>query len=157
MGSAETWVLVADAAGARVLRADVRARRLEPLLRFDHPEGRARSADLVSDRPGRSFDSRHTGGRHAMEPDTAVKRTELRRFVHDLAGELEAAAAAGRFDELVIVAGPRLLGTLREMLPQPVAARIRQEIGKDLAGLDEAQLSAQLGPLIWHPRSTQCQ
>jgi protein required for attachment to host cells len=149
MAKTETWVLVADAAGARVLRADAETRRLELLRTYPHQEGRAKPSDLVVDRPGRSFDSNRAGGRHAMEPDTDVKRAELHRFAHELAGELDAAAAADRFHNLVIVAGPRLMGELRRALPERVAVRIRHEIGKDLAGLDVPQLATQIAPVLW--------
>jgi Protein required for attachment to host cells len=57
MAKTETWVLVADAAGARVLRADAETRRLELLRTYPHEEGRAKPSDLVADRPGRSFES----------------------------------------------------------------------------------------------------
>lgn len=149
MAAKEVWVLVADAAGARVLRADREGRRLELLRTHSHPEGRAKPSDLVADRPGRSFDSSHTGARHAMEPDTELKRAELRRFAHRLAVDLDAAVATDSFDELVIVAADRLLGEIRDVLPQRVAARVRQEVGKDLAGLDLAPLAERLAPVLW--------
>ena len=149
MAAKEIWVLVADAASARVLRADREGRRLELLRTHAHPEGRAKPSNLVSDRPGRSFESGHTGARHAMEPDTELKRAELRRFVHRLASELDAAALADSFDQLVIVAADRVLGELRHALPPRVAARICQEIDKDLAGLDDAQLAERLAPVLW--------
>ena len=79
-----------------------------------------------------------------MEPDTALKRAELRRFVHELAGELE--ASAGTFDDLIIVAGPRMLGEIRQALTDRVAATVRKEIGKDLAGLDVPTLTVELAP-----------
>ena len=149
MAKKETWVLVADAAGARLLRADAETHRLELLRTYPHEEGRAKPSDLVVDRPGRSFDSSRTGGRHAMEPDTDVKRAELRRFVHELAGELDEAALTNKFDDLVVVAGPRLMGELRRALPDQVAIRIRHEIGKDLASLDVPQLTTEVGCVLW--------
>ena len=144
-----TWVLVADAAGARLLRADAASRSLAVERTYRHEAGRARPSELVEDRPGRSFDSSHAGGRHAMEPDTDLKRAELRRFVRELAGVLDEAAAADRFDELVVCAGPQLLGELREALPPRVTARVRHELGKDLAGLDVPQLAPHLAPVLW--------
>ena len=56
MAKKETWVLVADAAGARLLRADAETHRLELLRTYPHEEGRAKPSDLVVDRPGRSFE-----------------------------------------------------------------------------------------------------
>jgi protein required for attachment to host cells len=85
-----------------------------------------------------------------MEPDTDVKRAELRRFVHELARELDEAALTNRFDDLVVVAGPRLMGELRRALPDQVTVRIRHEIGKDLASLDVPQLTTEVGRVLWH-------
>ena len=84
-----------------------------------------------------------------MEPVTDPKRAELQRFARHLAGELDAALAAGRFDDLVLVAGPRLLGELRDALPKRVAERVRQDIAKDLAGLTPSQMEEHLRPDIW--------
>ena len=149
MTTPEVWVLVADAAGARVLRADRAEHRLELLRTHTHPAGRAKPSERVTDRAGRSFDSTHAGGRHAMEPDTDLRRAELRRFAHQLASELDQAAVSGSFDQLVIVAGDRMLGELRDALPQRVKARVRQEIGKDLAGLEIHPLTEHLAPDLW--------
>jgi protein required for attachment to host cells len=143
------WVLVADAAGARFLRMDSAARRLELIRSEEHPKGRRKAGELVSDQPGRSFDSCGTGGRHAMEPDTDLKRAERERFVRHLAHEVAAEVAAGRLDGLVVVAEARLLGELRAAFPDEVTARVRQEIRKDLAGLDLHRLTERLAPELW--------
>lgn len=144
----ETWVLVADAAGARVLRALAGKPAFELVSEETHEEGRAKPGELVSDRPGRSLDSTHAGGRHAMEPDTDLRRAELQRFVRRLAAMLDTAAGAGRFDELVLVAPPRFLGELRAALPERAAGRVRREIDKDLAHLGEAELQRRLADLL---------
>lgn len=149
-----TWVLVADAAGARVLRADAVARRLELVRTFRHEEGRMKPGTLVTDRPGRSFDSSHAGGRHAMEPDTDLKRAELQRFVRELADELDAFAADDSFDDLVLVAGPRLLGELRRALPDRVAGRVRDTIGKDLGRLELPELMPHIEAVLWPAGAT---
>jgi protein required for attachment to host cells len=149
MMTRETWVVVADGAGARLLRAHRPTRRLELLREERHPEGRAKPSDLVSDRPGRSLDSSHAGQRHAMEPDTDPRRVELHRFVQHLARELEAASSAAAFDSLVLVAAPRVLGELRSVLPPSVAGRVEQEVAKDLAGFDLKDLEKHLAPFLW--------
>jgi protein required for attachment to host cells len=144
----ETWILVADAAGARVMRASAGTSAFELVCEETHEEGRAKPGELVSDRPGRSFDSTRAGGRHAMEPDTDLKRAELQRFVRRLAAMLDEAAAAGRFGELVLVAPPRFLGELRAALPERVAGRVRRELDKDLAHLGAAELQRRLADLL---------
>lgn len=149
MRGAETWVLVADAARARLLRADRAERRFHLLREETHDAGRAKAGEIMADRPGRSLDSSRTGARHAMEPDTDPRRVEQHRFAALIARALAAAEASGRFDELVLVAEPRMLGELRQALPERVAARVSREIGKDLAGLDAPELEGRLAGLLW--------
>ena len=124
------WILVADAAEARILER--RSRRAVPaeLAAFCHPEAHLREQDLVSDKRGRSFDSRGEG-RHAMEPRTTQQRHEAMRFAKRLADELE--RAASQFDTLTIIASPELLGLLRKELHTTVRQRLTREIAKNLA------------------------
>jgi protein required for attachment to host cells len=151
MTMTETWVVVADAARARILRLERASGRLEALAEERHDESRAKASELMADRPGRSLDSSHAGGRHAMEPHTDPKAVERQRFARQLAAELDRAAQAGRFQDLVLVAAPGMLGELRAALSDHVATRVRQEIGKDLAGLELPQLQAHLVPLLALP------
>jgi protein required for attachment to host cells len=149
MKGPETWVLVADASRARLLRADRAARCVHLIREEEHAASRAKAGELMADRQGRSLDSSHTGSRHAMEPDTAPKRVEKRRFAALLMDELDAAAASGGFDELVLVAEPRMLGELRKVLSDRVAARVGREVAKDLAGLEGPLLEKRLVELVW--------
>ena len=73
----EIWILVADAASARVLRADRGGTPPRVPADARAPGGSSETKHLVSDRPGRSFEFGHTGARHAMEPVT-VERAEQR-------------------------------------------------------------------------------
>jgi protein required for attachment to host cells len=149
MKGPETWVLVADAARARLLRADRAGRSFHLVREEAHPTSRVKAGELMADRQGRSFDSSHSSSRHAMEPGTDPKRVEKRRFSAQLAQELDEAAAADRFDRLVLVAEPRMLGLLRQELPERVLARLDLEIAKDLAGLEGPALDERLAGLLW--------
>ena len=144
----ETWLLVADGAGARLLRLDTATRRLELVADRPHEAGRTKTSDLMTDRPGRSLDSSHVGVRHAMEPRTDPRRIERHRFAAELAAEVEAAANQERFSDLVLVAAPAMLGELRAALPERLAELVRQEIPKDLAGLSLPELQTQLVPQL---------
>ena len=150
MTTPEVWVLVADAAGARVLRADRAEHRLELLRTHTHPAGRAKPSERVTDRAGRSFNfdpcrrPARDGAGHGPQAGRAAP----------LRASAGLRAAPGRRErelrpELVIVAGDRMLGELRDALPQRVKARVRQEIGKDLAGLEIHPLTEHLAPDLW--------
>jgi protein required for attachment to host cells len=125
------WILVANAARARIFE---RARRRSELTEIDdlvNPDERLRGQALVSDRPGRAFDS--TGAhRHAMESPLGTREKRAIDFARTVANRLEAGRIGNRFDELSIVAAPRFLGHLREQMGQDLSRVIAREISKDL-------------------------
>ena len=55
------------------------------------------------------------------------------RFAKDIAEKLYQLAHANRFHRLIIVAPPKVLGTLRKALHKEVLDRIETELPKDLA------------------------
>lgn len=126
------WVVVADGARARILAGDPGKGGLE--LAMPELVGRAREkgSDLVADRPGRSVDSSHVGDRHAMEPPTDPKEVEKERFARELVQTLEAASNEGRFARLLLVAPPKMLGELRELMPARLKEKVVGEVDKDL-------------------------
>ncbi len=143
-----TWILIADGARARVLAQEKDFAALEPA--FEHEEitgSTAQSKEIGSDRPGRSFDSGGQG-RHAMEPPTDPQRYAKYEFARELAHRLEDAAHRDRFARLVLIAAPKTLGDLRELLPPPVKARIVAEIDKDLTKVPRHELGRHLGEVL---------
>ncbi len=83
-----TWILIANGARARLFSNDgpghgVRLVSDEVLVCVNLP-GR----EIMSDRPGRTFDS-VGAGRHAKEPRTDAREIEKRSFAHELAAMLD--------------------------------------------------------------------
>ncbi len=143
-----TWVLIADGARARLLAQAKPFEPLEPALEQEEFTGSmAQSKEIGSDRPGRSFDSAGQG-RHAMAPPTDPQRYAKFAFARELAERLEEAAHAGRFARLILVAAPRTLGDLRELLPGPVKAKIVAEIDKDLTHVPLRDLPKHLASVL---------
>jgi protein required for attachment to host cells len=79
-----------------------------------------------------------------MEPPTDPKGVEKQRFARELAGILEAASNEGRFARLTLVAPPKMLGELREVLPDKVKEKIVKEVDKDLTWVSVHELPAHL-------------
>ena len=125
------WIVVANRAAARLFQVSQPMGPLEELDAFIHPEGRLQEHDLVSDRPGRSFDS-YGAGRHAEDPDTAATEREATNFAVQLSRFLHKARCERKFDALVLVAAPAFLGALREHLDAPTRERITLEVDKNL-------------------------
>ena len=149
-----TWILVADGGRARLFEQDRKSRSFAPVAERDFVGSRAQSKEIASDRPGRTFDSAGRGqsgdagarGRHAMEPGTDPHRYAEYAFARDLAEHLEKAANEHRFDRLVVVAAPRVLGDLRALLPKTVHGKIVAEINKDLTKVATRDLGEHLDP-----------
>lgn len=85
--------------------------------------------ELKSDAPGRTFSSHDHGTRRSAydEPDLH-KRAEA-QFTAEIAEFLNAREPVG---ELILVAPPRTLGQLRQLLDGQTAERVTAEIAKDL-------------------------
>lgn len=118
--TAETWIVVADGAGARVFEE---RRRLAPLteradLTLVASEDRHRAP-----RHAATVVSRSGSGRHASATvDPAAKAEQ--RFITRLAALLDAAALANSFQHLVLIAPPHALGVLRGALDPATGRRI---------------------------------
>src|SRR5260370_37261798 len=77
------WILLADAASARLYESRGGRSDWTLVREFSHPESRALEQDLVSDKPGRVEQS--TGRRAAMEPRRRRHNAEMEKFARDLA------------------------------------------------------------------------
>jgi protein required for attachment to host cells len=87
--------------------------------------------DLVSEKPGRTFDSKGHA-RHAIEPRVNAHEEMEKAFLAEVVKQLENAFDLKEFDDLVVIAPPRALGTLREILSRRGNIRVVLEIDKDL-------------------------
>jgi len=137
------WILVANQAEAQIYSA----RRLPGSITLvdvlTNAEGSALARDLTSDAPGRVHD-RMGSGRHSMEPDTGVKEEGRRRFVKEMVERLKVAHSRRKFDQLVLLAAPAVLGVIRKTLTGELAKTVIKAIPKDVIGQDMEKIQAQL-------------
>jgi protein required for attachment to host cells len=84
------------------------------------------------------------GARHAIEPRQDPHEAAERAFARGLADRLEAAAAAGRFERLILVAPPKFLGHLRAALGGAAGPRLRGSLDLDLTHAPLAEIVARL-------------
>lgn len=125
-----TWILVCNAGGAR-LYSGTHA-HLTLLRELDHPAGRMRGADLVSDRAGRTRKTiSGKSPRTAVDPRTPPRAAEARRFAGVLARMLEEGRVTDAYDRLALVAPPHFLGLLQEVLPRQVKRRLAASVPSD--------------------------
>jgi protein required for attachment to host cells len=91
--------------------------------------------DLESDREGRRFGG-GSGQHHGVDGERSTERHGMTNFAREVARRIDEDRIARQFDRLVIVAGPRMLGLLRQELPQTCRDVVAGEIAKDLLHQD---------------------
>jgi len=136
------WVVVCDGKKALVLEnaGDEKFLNLKTKEIFEHPD--AKTHELGTDAPGRSFSSVGSG-RSALE-QTDWHTQEEHRFLHKLVAHLEAAVNAGQVKSLIMVAPPRALGVLRHAYSHNVRSVLRAEIDKDFVKLPVYEIEKHL-------------
>lgn len=139
----KTWIVVADSARARIFSASTPKGPLTELEDLVLPEARRHERDLTSDRPGHTFDSGGPG-RHAMEAPTSAKRQAANGFARTIAERVETGRLNRECEQLVLVAPPDFLGTLRKHLGTQCARLVSREINKNLTQLDAAEIRSHL-------------
>src|SRR5580700_7669351 len=90
-----------------------------------------RDHDLVSDRPGRAFES-SAAARHAYTPRTDPHEMAKDQFTREVARMVIEASAADAFHELVVVAPPHVLSELTDAFDVATKAKLLGSLAKDL-------------------------
>ncbi|MGH6608972.1 MAG: host attachment family protein [Burkholderiaceae bacterium] len=127
----DALVMVGDGEKALFLRnkgtPDSIKLEIENILEQDNPA----SHEQGTDKPGRAFASAGTA-RSAME-EVDWHQLGEDRFASQIAQALYKLAHANKFDALVVVAPPKVLGVLRKEFHKEVTDRITGELSKELA------------------------
>lgn len=142
-----TWAAVADGTKALLLLNEGTDARpcLSVLAKseLENPPTREQG----SDRPGRMAD-RGPGQRSALEV-TDWHEFEETRFVREFAGRLNRAALRNRFERLILVAPPKVLGALRPALSPAVSERVAAEIPSDLTKHPVSEIERLIAKKMW--------
>lgn len=123
----KTWVIVANGEIVRLFDLPVRTGPLAPL--DDHVWNAPETNDYA-DTQGMSHSSVGPAQRR-LSPRTEPEDRALDEFARVISDKLADALQSGSFEQLVIVAAPRLMGFLRDHLSDAVRATIWVEIDKD--------------------------
>jgi protein required for attachment to host cells len=136
----DSWLIVANTSVARIYKF-VKGRPLKELQVFEHPESRLHNLDLVTDKPGRDFESIGGGTRrHALEQKVMPKKHEFAIFAKQLSDYLEGARVRGEFESIYIAASPTLLGLLRQSFHPNTAKLIKGELDKDMTQMNPTEI-----------------
>lgn len=139
----DTWILVADSSTAHIYSARHRRAALTLVHSLQHAESRLHPRERGSDVPGRVHD-RFGPARHSMDTAQQVRAEERHRFARQICDYLADAQRQKKFGELVVMAGPAFLGTLRDAFGKTLQQAIVAQVPKDLVGQDAAAIQAHL-------------
>jgi protein required for attachment to host cells len=146
-------IVTADQAEARYFDAMGIRGPLKQIGTLRNPAARLHARDLNADRAGRTIaravggaPGRRGGRRHAFAGEGDSRHRSVKMFARRIALDLDVARRAGRFNRLVIVAGPVLLGELRAALSPATRACVVQSVDKDLVHEGRSDVSRYLSP-----------
>jgi protein required for attachment to host cells len=149
-----TWIVVTDASRARLFSADAGSplQKEAPRLigRLTHAASRAKSADVLSDRPGRMSKRSGAGRFSTADRHPEPKQIEAEHFAQKLARMLEAGRNRREFDHLALAAPPHFLGLLRSNLSPQLKKHVAACVDKDYTRKGPKDLSGQLQEIIAH-------
>jgi len=131
-------VVVADEYQAIVYARDSLSGPLKKLRTFTNESARMKTAEIISDRGGRSFDS-HGEGRHTMaiEKDSP-KRHLARSFAKTVAESIAADIHKGACRGYALIAAPKFLGVLRQEVGTVLTEEPYVTVNKEVVGQNES-------------------
>ncbi|RUM97475.1 host attachment protein [Pseudaminobacter arsenicus] len=124
------WIVVADGEKALLLRnkGDTKFPDFEVIREMEQANPATR--EQGTERPGRHSDG--PSAHNSAYEETDWHRLNKERFANDVADLLYKLAHRSRFEELVIIAPPPILGEMRKHLHDEVVSRVTAEIPKTL-------------------------
>jgi len=131
------WIVVANAARARIFERDDENQALREIADPVHTASRQKAAELSSDRPGHA----HKGiASTAFAPHTDPREREHQRFAREVAQFLEDAALSQRMPGLVLLASNPFLGQLKAELGDAARRLLKHSAAVDLTSYQHAEL-----------------
>ncbi len=134
-----TWALVMDAGHAYIAQQPSRIEDFEIIQKFEHDHSSTSSHER--DQQGRVFES-GVNMRHAYEKKHDWHTLQKEEFAQEMGTFIN--SSESRFDELIIIAPPKMLGWLREHFSKDVELKIKKELGKEIAQLSHTELKEYL-------------
>jgi protein required for attachment to host cells len=137
----KTWIAVADEREAVIYEAHKPRDAFQVATTLKNP-GAKPDRELETDRPGRKVGA--NGQRHATDGERSTHETNRADFARRIAAELDRGRSVHGVRRLVVVAGPKMLGLVRDALDPHCRALLAAAVPKDLVRSDEQALRAHL-------------
>jgi protein required for attachment to host cells len=135
-------IVVADERKATFFDASsLNAAALSACGEVENPVGRLKDTDLETDRAGRRYGGSQgvshgqgpaKGHHHGVDGEKSTLQHDLTLFAKEVGRRIDADRVGHKFDKLVLVAPPKMLGLLRQAMPAPLQSLVAGEVAKDL-------------------------
>jgi protein required for attachment to host cells len=145
------WILVCDAAHARLFEIRNDDPTWHAVGTFDHAESRSKASELVGDHSGQRSSEGRGVHHNALAPASSPKEVQKGHFGHSLATMLDQAMRSRRFDRWVLVAPPHFLGLVKNELTVELEKHLLATVDKDLIHLDVHDLIERLKDTVRIP------
>jgi protein required for attachment to host cells len=139
----KTWILVADAARARLFEMPKKGANMTEIACFTHPNGRSPGQHPDHGRLTRTQESANSA-RHAIEPHTSLRDKHAMQFADLLRDTIVRGRIENQYEHLVLMAPPRFLGVLHDRLDDKTLKCVVGEVGNDLLALSPTELRTHL-------------
>lgn len=141
------WVVVADESCAIVYARDSRSGPLRKLFSLNNKSAREKTDQLISDKGGRSFDSKGKG-RHTMADEKSdPKKRAATIFAKKIAERVGKVLHDGSCRGFALVAAPRFLGVLRNAISIATTVTPYATVDKEMVGQDTAVIEKLLATI----------
>lgn len=136
----KNWIIIANKAEAKIFSAERSNHDLKEVKSLINESAKMKEKDLVSDAPGKSQSGFSGSGSRAMDSDNKALKHALDIYSSDIAEYIKKAKDQNVYDELIVVAEPRMLGNLVSELEKKKLS-IFNKVGKELIHMNNAELS----------------
>lgn len=141
MALLKTWIVIADQSNARLYEVDNRDFKMNQVAKvindFDERREGLRGLGSVSKR------SRQSNVR-ALVNENSLNRRMIDHYVIELSDVIEKARKENKFQKLILVAGPEMMGELKNKLSRPTLDRLQRALAKDYARFKEHEVHSAL-------------
>lgn len=140
MSISKTWILIGNQEIAKVY--EIKSNRRNQLKCVETIVNKADTEGLR----GRGASARTVGGAsniRSLVNENSLNRRLLGGHINEVASYIEKARREGRFDRLILAAGPDFLGHVRQKLSRETQNKIEKSISKDFTRLKDHELNNQ--------------
>lgn len=135
----QTWIIIADAAHARIFETADQPHRLKEIHSLSHPESQMHPHQLRTGGKGDVIDSAGCG-HHQPDPRISQSQKHAEHFAKELAQFLHHKRVKNQFTRLILAAEPKLLGRIRDNLDPATTKMIASSIDKNWVQHDRRQI-----------------